>query len=37
VRELLVSLPRSEVEAAFDPTPVVAEVVAVLSGDDPRF
>ncbi|MGO9458352.1 MAG: hypothetical protein ACLP62_15110 [Acidimicrobiales bacterium] len=37
LREILVSLPRGEVDAAFDPPPVDAEVLSVLSADDPRF
>lgn len=37
LREILVSLPRAEVDAAFEPPPVDAEVESVLSVDDPRF
>lgn len=37
LREVLISLPRSAVNAAFDPPPLEAHVVGLLKGDDPRF
>lgn len=37
VRELIVSVPRHEVEAVFEPPPVPAIVCHVLSATDPRF
>lgn len=37
VREVVVSVPRSAVDAAFEPRPVEAAIAGVLSVGDPRF
>jgi hypothetical protein len=37
LREVLISLPRAAVDQAFDPPPIEAQVVGLLTGDDPRF
>lgn len=37
VREILVTMPRGAVDAAFDPLPVAADVSCVLTTEDPRF
>jgi len=37
VREVIVSVPRREIEAVFEPTPVPALVCHVISATDPRF